>query len=807
VRRRSNTKWRVNGRNSANGVAGLISPCQIGSRWHSFAFTTDDEAKNLTVIANADGGYDLLVEGVLRTQVSSFPLEVHDTHVTACEAAATDNVTCAAAGACDYDSVGNPATCMSYGAVRNAGADCYGACGATQGPCEFCGSGSCCRLGWADTSGGCDGTLGVQHRGHVCGPTHDTPFLGSEGVCAAVTELGADTACVTANCSYNEATPTCTATAVAPPAAEVSTSLTICYVIEGLGGIITLGSPDTCSGWANDIAGPIQLPNPPIAFAASPGEVLAFTAEEAVIAAMEDEPDAFILQEIAACTNPPTGQDTFMSLDGQYYKHDARLALVENTLEQPATGPLLSDPIMSDTCPSAPKSFLNKDTCRRRTECTETVYSDATITLDDEGIQRFFSAAGKYVFATVGLDVTAAFGGGHNPCERSWHQKTYSRWEQQAGVCGSDPTLDDATTASITQQLRKGTDCYERHGHVWYSTLGNENTGGIAADCTESQNPYVRDIIIEAPCNGNPRGASITVFDNPATCTALVVNASADCAAVDALEDATACEAVTFDDAPACSYTNATGPVCWTNVHPNKYDVFDYSVYEAIDPIAIAWSTKFKDNPLHLLAMAGEAKLDFSALRVPSDLLNNGDPAYSGTRFQGVIEGTLGSTANRVIWDVPTEGGPKKYNPQLALLGRYGDVINIADLPSYLISAELAEQVGSTATSVYDGSEACGSPGEVANDPTLGNRIPMFAGYRYYTGGSPNYAHAAAMMDIRHGRSVSQRSNKAVPWFTTAIKSPDQLRQRMAWALAQIFAIDYLGCEKRLLLAAFYASK
>lgn len=798
VRRRSNTKWRVNGRNSDNAVAGLISPCQVGSRWHSFAITTDDEAKNLTVAANAAGGYDLLIEGVLRTQVDRFPLEVHDTVAVACEAA-TDNVTCAAAGACDYDPAGNPSVCASYGAVRNAGTDCYGACGQVQGPCEFCGSGSCCRLGWDDTSGGCDGSLGLQNRGHVCGPTQDTPYLGTDEACAAITELGDETACVAANCSYTAASPTCTASPVTPPEAEDIVTLTICYVVEGVGGAVTLGSPDTCSGWAGSIAGPVQLPNPPISFAVPPSDALSFTAEEVTLSLMEDEPDTFILQQItAACSKPPTGQDAFVGLSGQYYKHDARLALIENTLERPATGPLLSEPIMSDSCPTAPKTFLNKDSCVRRPECTEMAYSDADITLDDEGIRSIFSATGNYVFATTGLDVMSAFGGGHNPCERSWHQKTYSRWEQQEGVCESDPTLDDATTASIAEQLRKGTDCYERHGHVWYSALGNENTGGIAADCTESNNPYIRDIIIPAPCNGNPKGASLTVFHTPASCAALVADAGEACAAVDQLGDATACEAVTFEGAAACNYTVAASPKCWTNVHPNKYDVFDYSVYEAIDPIAIAWSNRFKDNPLHLLALAGETKLDFSALRVPNDKLNNGDDAYSGTRFQGVIEGTLGSTASRVIKDLPPRDTKetKAYRPQLALLGRYGDVVNIADLPSYLVSPELAELVGSTGTPVYDGSEACGSPGEVSNDPTLGNRIPLFAGYRYYTGGSPNYAHAAAMMDIRHGRSINQRQNKAVPWFTSAIKAPDQLRQRMAWALAQIFAIDYLGGTK-----------
>merc|ERR1711988_2016327 len=52
--------------------------------------------------------------------------------------------------------------------LMHAGEDCWSGCSATQGPCDWCGSGLCCRKGWSDTSNGCDGTLGIEGQGHVC---------------------------------------------------------------------------------------------------------------------------------------------------------------------------------------------------------------------------------------------------------------------------------------------------------------------------------------------------------------------------------------------------------------------------------------------------------------------------------------------------------------------------------------------------------------------------------------------------------------------------------------------------------------
>jgi len=52
--------------------------------------------------------------------------------------------------------------------LKNAGKDCWGGCSAKQGRCSWCGSGYCCRKNWHDKSNGCDGSMGIAGKGHVC---------------------------------------------------------------------------------------------------------------------------------------------------------------------------------------------------------------------------------------------------------------------------------------------------------------------------------------------------------------------------------------------------------------------------------------------------------------------------------------------------------------------------------------------------------------------------------------------------------------------------------------------------------------
>jgi len=62
---------------------------------------------------------------------------------------------------------------QSLAGVSNAGQECWLPCGGQQGICSWCGPfGMCCRYGFGDTSGGCDGTIGVQgDPRHVCAAT------------------------------------------------------------------------------------------------------------------------------------------------------------------------------------------------------------------------------------------------------------------------------------------------------------------------------------------------------------------------------------------------------------------------------------------------------------------------------------------------------------------------------------------------------------------------------------------------------------------------------------------------------------
>ena len=70
------------------------------------------------------------------------------------------------------------------------------------------------------------------------------------------------------------------------------------------------------------------------------------------------------------------------------------------------------------------------------------------------------------------------------------------------------------------------------------------------------------------------------------------------------------------------------------------------------------------------------------------------------------------------------------------------------------------------------GTVVCGSPGEVGNDPTLRHQF-----------------------DVKSDESITALSGnilnnqKNLIWSEIALKSNDQLRQRMAWALCQIVTI------------------
>ncbi len=114
------------------------------------------------------------------------------------------------------------------------------------------------------------------------------------------------------------------------------------------------------------------------------------------------------------------------------------------------------------------------------------------------------------------------------------------------------------------------------------------------------------------------------------------------------------------------------------------------------------------------------------------------------------------------------------------LVGSYGDKIMFNDLPPSAKSAKVVTSLGGTI--VADSGEVvevCSSPGEVANSPNAGHQYLL----QKYSDAEIEYSDS---LDQDHER---WHSNHMV-WNTISLNAPDQLRQRVAWALSSIFVVS-----------------
>ncbi|CAE7942256.1 unnamed protein product, partial [Symbiodinium necroappetens] len=112
-------------------------------------------------------------------------------------------------------------------------------------------------------------------------------------------------------------------------------------------------------------------------------------------------------------------------------------------------------------------------------------------------------------------------------------------------------------------------------------------------------------------------------------------------------------------------------------------------------------------------------------------------------------------------------------------VGRFGDSMSFLSLPQTLQTFPLATAFG--ALESFDGfAEVCGSPGEVAND--------LAAGHQYSFHVSEDHLDTAFDVDYDTPAEVPDLGRASI-WTMLAFEAPDQLRQRMAWALAQIFVV------------------
>ena len=142
------------------------------------------------------------------------------------------------------------------------------------------------------------------------------------------------------------------------------------------------------------------------------------------------------------------------------------------------------------------------------------------------------------------------------------------------------------------------------------------------------------------------------------------------------------------------------GSDCWEHVHPDTLNVYDFSYWALHHPGNEGILQLGRSNPITAFAAAGGVELTF-----PSTHLMN-------------------------RWNKHTcVSPPCDKHAYIMLIGRAGDTIDFATLPTSVQTPEFATSIGAIVENddlSTTGTEACGSYGEVANEPSLGNRYHTF---------------------------------------------------------------------------------
>ena len=185
--------------------------------------------------------------------------------------------------------------------------------------------------------------------------------------------------------------------------------------------------------------------------------------------------------------------------------------------------------------------------------------------------------------------------------------------------------------------------------------------------------------------------------------------------------------------------------ICWQHAHANEYNVYESTWWTLAHP----GNTNFaaNQNPIERIARDYNSHL----LYFPN--------SHPMTRWE----------QNRRYF---------------TLLGKFHDWIDVSELDVGVLSEDLAEAFGSYGHLTPNGQNdvSCGSPGEAANDPTLGHH---YAAYLTQQDRGEEELSPYAI----HSRNLG----KTMPLATLAVNSDgiakDEMRQRVAWALFQIYPI------------------
>ncbi len=167
---------------------------------------------------------------------------------------------------------------------------------------------------------------------------------------------------------------------------------------------------------------------------------------------------------------------------------------------------------------------------------------------------------------------------------------------------------------------------------------------------------------------------------------------------------------------------------CWVRVHDDYYSVYDMTY----------WVDKHPGSAYHIKKWAEE--LDSAFIVFPNGHETNNHPMYR--------------------WH-------DNY-PKFTYVGRYGDSVRLRDLPNNLRTEAVTDYFQDSANINTSGVLVCGSPGEIASDKPSGFVFDLHN-----------------RLDLKTGNTRTSE-DKDVVWLMTSLNAEDQLRQRVAWALAQV---------------------
>ncbi len=176
------------------------------------------------------------------------------------------------------------------------------------------------------------------------------------------------------------------------------------------------------------------------------------------------------------------------------------------------------------------------------------------------------------------------------------------------------------------------------------------------------------------------------------------------------------------------------GDTCWKRVHDDYLSVYDLTY----------WVQRHPGGPYHIQKWAQN---NGAFLVFPNNHPVNAHPMYR--------------------WH--------DNNHKFTYVGRYGDTMRIRDLPNDLRTKAVTDYYQNEAGLDSSGVIVCGSLNEVENNKMQGFSFDVNNGFQtgwWLTG-----------------------DNKKNTWVMINLNAPDQLRQRVAWALAQVrlFFLTYFG--------------